>query len=657
MKPLRIALAIFFSLLLIFIITVAVLFLRTDPKKIFSYFSEQIAASVFLQLKAENVKFDILKGIELSNVQVINVQTSQSNMLATFDQGRILYNPISLLWSKVDILNASVSGIRTTFDDLQRTISNINEIVVRSSNQNASVGVIIRSIAVENSEMTFNGILFHVRGGILFAELMDDSVINAELDSKVGSINVKGNLNRISVNLKDLQVGKIVGLTDTIILNSVRGKAFKESDSVYRFSGDQAELTYLSYTGSAVNSFSGKFDIAKNELSLGGFDLRAGKSQFHVDEFRTSTVIQDLSIALSGITAELSDIISNLNGSLTGSVSVNAGTAVWISAELSLSNMNFGFIQQTGGNVRMTSNQISAELTGKCAAGDFRADISCSDIFCAPVNVKASQDRFDIERILQTFARKNVPAPEGAGTNNIIPITNTVNLTWSLGMIQYKKMVTGKADVRATAAGRGIRLDEARVDFLKGALLIKGSYEDDSFTGEAALTDGKMKEFTALFLDSGKKLFGTVGGKAKFRVNMKDPLLSSGDVSLSVKDGEIKGVFIQNRISTVLFDIPLDDIFFDSIILNGKMENGQLNVNSFNFDSDNIRLNASGQVRLKTWDLSLRSEISFTKDYLSGLPNVAQIFTSGYEKDDRIAFSIIVNGPVKDPVVKIEKTK
>ena len=112
MKPVRIALAIFFSLLAAFLVTVAVIFLRTDPKKIFSYFSEQIASSVFLQLKAESVKFDILKGIELSNVQVIDVQTSKSNLLATFDRGSILYNPISLLWSRMDILGASVSGFR-----------------------------------------------------------------------------------------------------------------------------------------------------------------------------------------------------------------------------------------------------------------------------------------------------------------------------------------------------------------------------------------------------------------------------------------------------------------------------------------------------------------------------------------------------------------
>ena len=87
------------------------------------------------------------------------------------------------------------------------------------------------------------------------------------------------------------------------------------------------------------------------------------------------------------------------------------------------------------------------------------------------------------------------------------------------------------------------------------------------------------------------------------------------------------------------------------------MENGQLNVNAFKFESENIRLSASGNVRLKTMELALRSEISFSKDYLSGLPNVAQVFTSGYEKDERIAFGITVNGPLKDPVVKYEKIR
>lgn len=655
MKPLRIALAIFFSLLLVFLVTAAVIFLRTDPAKIFTMFSEQIAKSVFLQLKAQDVKLDLLKGIELSNVQVIDVQDAKSNTLATFERGTILYNPFSLLWSSIDILKASVSGIHTTFDDLLRTVSNINEIVVRSSNQNAPVGVVIRSIAVEDSELVFNGALFHVRGGILFAELLGDSVINADLDSKLGSIGVKGNLNKMSVTLEALQLGKIIGITDTIVLDSVRGKIVKESDSVFRFSGSDAGVTYLTFKGQTVTPFSGKFDFAKNEIVLGGFDVKTGKSLFHLDELRSSFIKPELTISLSGISADLSDLAPDFAGFLGGNLTVNAETAVTIGGELSLSNLSYSFIKQTGGTVRIESNGVIADLAGKLAGGEFSATLACADLFGAPVDVKVSQDVLDADKIAASFSRKT--AVEETPTNAAVSFTNAVRISYSLGGINYQKLRTGKAEIRASVSGRGVRLDDAKIDFLKGALSVKGFYADDTFSGDAVLTEGKLKEFTVLFLDSGKKLFGTVSAKAKFGINLKDPVLSEGDIGVAVKDGEIKGVFIQNRISAVLFDIPLDDIFFDSIVLNGKMENGVLNVNAFSFDSENIRLSASGQVRLKASDLSLKTEISFTKDYLSGLPNVAQIFTSGYEKDERVSFGMSVTGPIKNPAVKIEKTK
>jgi hypothetical protein len=653
MKPFRIALAVFFSLLAVSAAIVVILFLRTDPNKVFHYFSDQIENNLSLRISAGDARLDLLKGIELSNVRIIDTSSGKSNSLATFEQGRILYNPIALLWSKIDILSVSASGIRITFDDLQNLVSNMIAIAGRSTNSENSVGVLIRSISVDSSVLVFNGVPFGVKGAILFGELLDDSVLRGEFESGHGKIGFGGKLNGMDVTIQDLDISALTGIKEKILLNSVRAKLDKISDSVYRFSGDKADITYMDYSATAISPFTGRFNMETGELSLGDFKLRSGRSVFYAEVFRTSTVRQDLEMRISGIQADLPDFLHGAEGIAYGSIGVRSFSNVLVSGDLQVSNANFQVLRRISGTIKITNNGYEADLAGGAFGGNFSASLKGTDLFGGAVQLNVLMDQLNLDNL--AVSGTNSSSKE----SNKEPLPSyTVNGQVSIGRIVYKKFQTGKSELKFTVSSSGVRLTDGQCEFLKGKLGLKGNYTDGIFSGEAVLADAKMKEFTALFLDSGKKLYGTVSGKGIFRLDTRDPFLSTGDINLQVRDGEIKDVFIQNKVSAVLFDIPLDDIFFDSIELNGKMADGILDVKGFRFSSENIRMNATGQMGLRGQDLSFRSEIFFNKDYLSGLPNVAQIFTSGYDRGDgQVAFGIAVNGTLKNPSVQIEKTK
>lgn len=64
---------------------------------------------------------------------------------------------------------------------------------------------------------------------------------------------------------------------------------------------------------------------------------------------------------------------------------------------------------------------------------------------------------------------------------------------------------------------------------------------------------------------------------------------------------------------------------------------------------------ATGFIGAADQAVMLRSGLSFSEDYLSGLPNVAQIFTSGYESGGRVNFNVAVRGTLKKPEIILEK--
>lgn len=652
MKPLRIVLAVFFSVLAVSAAVLVILFLRTDPEKVFRMFSEQIEQGVSLRVVAGGVKMDLLKGIELSNVLVIDRTSGKSNMLATFEHGRILYNPFALLWSKVDIISISASGFRITFDDLLRTVSNITLIAGRTTNSANSVEILVRSVSLDNSVLNFYGNPFRVKGTMLLGEILDDSILSAEMTGDAGTINAVGKLKGMDVTLKELDIGKLSGLKERIVLSHARAKLEKASDTLYRFHGEKADLFLLDYLASAASSFSGSFDLNRSELEIGGFELQSGKTLVHVDSFRTSTIRPDLEIGISDIRADLSDWLPGSSGSATGTAGVRSDTNLRISGLLEITNAGFMMIRQVSGTIRLTNNSLTADLDGKCFGSPFNAKVYGPDLFGGPAQLNLSLDQLDLGQVTNAFARSRTVTNQGGF---VLPYV--VNGQVAVGKIVFGKMQTGKTDLKFVISSSGIRVNDAQAEILKGRLQVKGDFADSVFTGDAVLSDAKLKEFTAMFLDSGKKLFGTVSGRGTFKLDTADPYRSSGEFNLLVRDGEIKDVFIQNRVSAVLFDIPLDDIFFDSIELDGNLWDGTVDVKKFRFNSGNIRLGASGQLGLRKQDLSFRAEIDFDREYLSALPNVAQIFTSGYDRDGRIAFGIAVNGPLKNPSVRIEKTK
>lgn len=668
MKVFRIVLVSVIALFLIAAVTAAILFVRTDPGRVLRLLSDQVRDSLALEIRASRARLDILRGIHLDDVEVLDVSTpGRTNRIATFRSGAILYNPFAILLGRIDILGVTASGIRMTLDDLTRTVDSVTRrvsaAVTNAKSSQGPLSLVIRSLAVEESELVIGRVPFRVTGRVLFAQLFDDSAIRAELALDGGTVAIRGSLRNAEVGIRDFDLARAVGLNEKLVLNAVDGRVIRETDSLYGLKVEKADLTYLRWRGQTGRPAAGSYNVRTGVLRFSDFVINSGESIFQAADFQTGTVRPFTKIVVSNMDAAVSDFLDGASGRAKGGLllSVTEPSNVTLSGAVEADGLSFGFLKDLYGKFLLENNRLQGSVSGRAAGGELTADLRCEDILGRGVSVNAKIDTVRVEEFLESLKPSPAASRATGGDQMAIP----VQIQLAAGRILYGKLQTGRGDFRALIrpAGGGLTLQDAQVEVFRGRLSARGEFDGTNFNGEASLTDAKLREFTAQFLDSGRKLFGNAAAKARFSVNTLQPLRSSGAAELTLKNGEIKDVFLQDQISAVLFDIPLDDVFFDTVRCEVSMADGTVNLDSFLFESDHIRAAADGNIRLTNRNMTLRSELSFSKDYLSGLPNVAQIFTAGYEDaspdaaGQRIRFRVLVDGPLPKPDVRLEKKR
>jgi hypothetical protein len=221
--------------------------------------------------------------------------------------------------------------------------------------------------------------------------------------------------------------------------------------------------------------------------------------------------------------------------------------------------------------------------------------------------------------------------------------------------IYYKKLELTDFYMNIDASGFDtITVKEMRGILFRGKIVSSLVLSHSNIYGETVLTDARLKDFSQAYLEDYRKLYGSISINGNFSMPVSEPSLMKASFEANIKNGELKDFFLQDEIAKTLYDIPMNDIFFDSIHVRGSLSGLKLTIGELSIDSTDIKALASGEVSLKDNKIDAQSDISFEKGYLSMLPNIARIFASGHESDDRVDFSVIISGEIKKPIVKIE---
>lgn len=483
-----------------------------------------------------------------------------------------------------------------------------------------------------------------------------ESPFRMEINSKYGNILYSGTFYKARLKIYELELDHFINNIMPVIIHSFDGSIIRKDKGLFVFEGRSLNFSYSNIIINSESGFNGNYNLKEKTIGIDGLGLKIKESRFYVEKFKYDMQEKTAFISTSAISAKLSDFIQGSPGTINGGFELNYSIEPDLSGKIYLSNYNYQWFQDISAVLNFNTNSLQAEITGTIPGGNLRADISSPNFLTEPYNVKIESEKIEAEQLFSLLKRNQTSAPTPA-FNNYKIIKGPIRLDIFIHSIIYKKINLENAVLNCIWEPPVFTIENSTADFLRGKISMEGKLEKGIFKGGFNYKDARLKEFTTLFLTNSRKLYGNLDAQGNIEIDLTNMLSSKGNFKAEIKNGEIKDFIVQNQVSEALFDIPLDNIFFDDITFDGKYRDSFFEINDFHFNSEGIKIDAEGLFNLTNKEIQLKMDTSFTKDYLSGLPNVAQIFTSGYEEGGRIAFHLSVSGPWNKPTITLLKNQ
>jgi len=652
MKWIKIVLLSLFALIIL-ILAYIIWDYTSHPQKIISLVAGELKRSYSLDLRTGEVRFNLLKGIEIKDIRLSDSEQSNGTEFLTFEEGSIFYNPLSLLSGQIEIISISVKGLRTSDSKLGDVINKISSRV--KPQQNEGLNLLIHRVSLENSIIQYDNIDFTINAIVYLDTPIQNIPLNLQISSKYGQLSYYGTYSGGGeISFSDLDINRIFSIGIPFILRKGNGRAIFINNSILSISIKNLYAIFERYEFKTINPFTFSYDFKKRFLQVNEAPVQIGKSLIFLKLLTYDVGRQRLVINSENDRVETSDFIPQTAGTLSGDFDFVKDKGSFLSGKFYLSNFNYLWIENTSGNIQLVNNNLSAEILARTTGGELKARLNCGNIFTDGINIDAGADSFQINSFLSNIKKVPEEKPAGSDEEMVIKIYPVV-FNLSIRQAVYDSFDFSDIKIKGVLDKTGLRIDKGFANFLRGNIDFSGLITDSSFNGEMSITEARLKDFSTRFLKDGKRLYGTLNAKSSFMLSLSDLKASKGKISAEILNGEIKDFFLQEKMADVLYDIPMNDIFFDRITFDGNMSDGIFKVSSAVFDSSDIKGKMEAEVLVDTGLIKGEVNLSFSRSYLSELPNVAQIFTSGYQEDDRIVFRVGLGGEIKKPELTLLK--
>ncbi|HSA13185.1 MAG TPA: AsmA family protein [Spirochaetota bacterium] len=294
-------------------------------------------------------------------------------------------------------------------------------------------------------------------------------------------------------------------------------------------------------------------------------------------------------------------------------------------------------------NNLFTKSNIRAAVLGQpCTASLASTDKTLTRVF---LNVKA--DRF-------VFPHRS------EGEYRSLDLTFPLEVTGQaeIGEFLYGEYRFSNVQGHYLWAGNRAILNSFTAGFMEGS--VKGRASVDANVKPPELTAGiifdgvklqRLFEGSKLF---GNRLFGNVGGSANITLNLRENLLDSirGKAEFSIDRGKVTNTGIQNGLGIWLAELKykIMDLEFNKIYGNIEINGPKYTVNSFIFNSQNIRFNIKGVFTDQLVADPISINMEFSKYFIQDIARPL-VVASGYNKylrGDWYYIPFQVNGDLTD---------
>lgn len=652
----------FFIILFVLVLTlsaaVAALYYTTDPQTLIDKISTELYKQYKREISIEQVQISLLKGIYLEGISMSARGGFANGTAVEFKDGSVIYNPFALLRGQLDIIKISVGGFYSSYKKIIALVGDFTQTPGQSSDSQAKLAFRLREIEIYDSQFVYDGIPLNFEARVLpNTRDIFDTTLHIRVYSMYGELSFNGKVNDGQLAVYDLSTAKFTGGAFDATVNRLIVTLHLVDSTHYSLVCRDLDADYGVIHLSTYSQFTGSYNTKRKEVTIEGMGLNINGSKVYAESLFYSVPGKVFEAVIPEFEVSAADLMDGAKGKITGSLSIEYSRKLRLTGEINFEDLSYEFVESANGRLNFDNSRAEGSIRLDSESGSLTVAISSENIETSPVTVRLSSDSLVLDPLLEYLNKRNRGSSSGSGQSSGggqggLPIAG-IRLIANVGVLKYDKFTTESVALSASYSGSIVSVDSLSLKFMKGALTASGALSENIFAGSMVFQKGKLKEFSKLFLKESESISGTVNIDSRFRIDLNDLYDSVVDLNVNVSDGVIENLIIQDRISKVLYDIPLDYILFDSITMKAILNERTLNLMSLAFDSDQIRMNANGTLALDGEKLNADATVSIDKAFLSPLPNFVTIFTSGYEQNGWMNFHLGIENTLKEPKVKL----
>ncbi|MGC8765687.1 MAG: AsmA-like C-terminal region-containing protein [Brevinematia bacterium] len=613
--------------------TVVIYFLKTlDANKIVSIASNEIEKFYGFKVLAGNAYFDIKKGLALDDVKLIDI--SNNSEVFTSKRFFLSYEPSLLLKEK----KLKISKIR--FIEAFTTLDNLNKIISRFSSKKEEPSIVrieINNISFEDSTLEYRKKKISVDGNV---ETLSKRVLyKLKASYKDTKIDFNGNFDEAKVSMKNFNFGDWIDMKISLYVEDTYF-VFKTSKKSYQLNLSSFKGKYEDKTILVSKPF--KLDIS-NKMSAFFFeDVELNYNNENNFSIRRAVYFNDKTFFVDVSKSEfmLEEFLKGFKGSAEGSFSFDSKNRIPVMGNLRLKNLSYQNFTNFNGDFYLEGDNFGLKGQGYFCGVNFSVDANSVDINQGNIYINLNIPLLELEGFLKK-------AFSSSPSQNNLPFKSA---TFNIGVekLIYKDFVFKNVTASGDVNSERLNILSASGEIFNGKLACSGFLEGGILNLKLNYDRGKLNEFSSLYFKDERRLYGTISFESRFQMKPFNFSSIDGTIKGVINYGELENIFIQKRLNEFLSDIPLDHVYFDKIDFDIGLKNSKLKINSVEFKSAKINSTIKGEYSIPEDLISLTIFLSFSKNYLKDIPNIANLIIKGKNRENWVDFSLFAEGNSKN---------
>jgi hypothetical protein len=398
-----------------------------------------------------------------------------------------------------------------------------------------------------------------------------------------------------------------------------------------------------------------KVDIDGRTVFIGRTQGAIEKSSFYIDGLHFTFDGKLISFNIRNIDARMADVMPLLKfipPKIYGSVEGNLKNAAGLyNGNLVLNGCGYDpdtkIISDLNARISITNNMFKATgipfnfYGNPCALSIASTESSLSKLF---INVGAEKIVLDTEKI--KISQSNDPVNIPVEINGIVNVAQLTYGQQRFSNIQLQYRLSG-----GTCAIKGFQFifAEGRVSGDGNILLGKGA---PTASLSIRVVNLAMQNAFAISDKMRNRFFGLVSGSAKIEFEVSSRILQTarGNAEFTLEKGKLVDTGIQNGLGLILSELKykLRDMEFNKIYGNVDIRGITYLINSFIFNSNNVRLKINGTIDQKLVAAPLHINLEFTREFIQDLPGLITLGLNKYLKGEWYILPFIMSGDITD---------